>query len=157
MYVWVCFPVILWSKWSLPVITLHLLPWAHTKNTNGCAPWHGCGVPHFHGFTATLPIVCVCVYITPSLLILIIVIQPLEFPKCSLSRWVALLRLDDDELDLGSTPVPGSAWAAPPCFGPPPTFKCAICGVGYSPMVSLLLFSLLASAWEVLWAFALNL
>jgi hypothetical protein len=27
--------------------------------------------------------VCVCVYITPSLLILILVIQPLEFPKCA--------------------------------------------------------------------------
>jgi hypothetical protein len=87
----------------------------------------------------------VCVYNTPSLLILILVIQPLEFPKCAWCRWAALLCLDEDELDLGSTPLSGLAWAVPPCSGPSPTFECARCGVGYSPMVSLLLFSLPAS------------
>jgi hypothetical protein len=35
----------------------------------------------FMGFTANLPSVCVCV--TPYLLILILIIQPLEFPKCA--------------------------------------------------------------------------
>jgi hypothetical protein len=53
----------------------------------------------FMGFIVVLPSVCVCV-ISLSLPIVILVIQPLEFPKCAWCRWATLLCLDEEEDEL---------------------------------------------------------
>jgi hypothetical protein len=39
---------------------------SHTNNSNGCAPWHGCGVPHFHGVHSEFA-KCVCITLSANI------------------------------------------------------------------------------------------